>query len=54
MLFRSIDKEIRCMLDVNSTIIDLEFGFNKFRLEEVRLANHDAFLDTSDSGTIEK
>ena len=27
-----IDKEIRCMLEVNTTLIDLEFGFNSFRL----------------------
>lgn len=27
-----IDKEIRSMLEVNTTLIDLEFGFNSFRL----------------------
>jgi hypothetical protein len=31
-----IDKEIRSMLEVNTTIIDFEFGFNMFRLQEVR------------------
>ncbi len=31
-----IDKEIRSMLEVNTTIIDFEFGFNSFRLPEVR------------------
>jgi Leucine-rich repeat (LRR) protein len=30
-----IDKEIRSMLEVNTTIIDFEFGFNMFRLPEV-------------------
>jgi hypothetical protein len=30
-----IDKEIRMMLEINTSIIDLEFGFNMFRLPEV-------------------
>ena len=30
-----IDKEIRSMLEVNTTLIDFEFGFNSFRLQEV-------------------
>ena len=32
-----IDKEIRSMLEQNLTIIDLELGFNTFRLVEVSL-----------------
>ena len=49
-----IDKEIRSMLEVNSTIIDFEFGFNMFRLQEVWNFLINPTLDPQDSRTTEE
>jgi hypothetical protein len=49
-----IDKEIRSMLEVNTTIIDFEFGFNSFRLPEVRKFFFNPALDPQDLGAAQK
>lgn len=49
-----IDKEIRSMLEVNTTIIDFEFGFNMFRLPEVWNFLINPTLDPQDSRTTEE
>jgi len=49
-----IDKEIRSMLEVNSTIIDFEFGFNMFRLQEVRNFLINPTIDPQDPRTTEE
>ena len=49
-----IDKEIRSMLEVNTTIIDFEFGFNMFRLQEVWNFLINPTLDPQDSRTTEE